>query len=44
LQTLKKKIKTGSEEDIANGHLYIGEMEKLDDVSWKRYCEEFFEK
>jgi len=44
LQVLKKKIKTGSEEDIANGHLYIGEMEKLDDVSWKRYSEEFFEK
>ena len=44
LQALKKKIKTGSEEDNANGHLHIGEMEKLDDVSWKRYCEEFFEK
>ncbi len=44
LQTLKKKIKIGSEEDKANGHLYIGEMEKLDDVSWKRYSEEFFEK
>ncbi|MGB5893188.1 MAG: response regulator [Ignavibacteriaceae bacterium] len=44
LQALKKKIKTGSEEDKTNGHLYIGEMEKLDDVSWKRYCEEFFEK
>jgi len=44
LQNIKKKIKTGSEEDEANGHLYIGEMEKLDDVSWKRYCEEFFEK
>jgi CheY-like chemotaxis protein len=44
LQNIKKKIKTGSEEDKANGHLYIGEMEKLDDVSWKRYCEEFFEK
>jgi CheY-like chemotaxis protein len=44
LQNIKKKIKSGSEEDKANGHLYIGEMEKLDDVSWKRYCEEFFEK
>ncbi len=44
LQALKKKIKTGSEEDNANGHLYIGEMEMLDDVSWKRYSEEFFEK
>jgi len=44
LQELKMKIKTGKDEDEANGHLYIGEMEKLDDVSWKRYSEEFFEK
>jgi len=44
LQALKKKIKTGKDEDKNNGHLYIGEMEKLDDVSWKRYSEEFFEK
>ncbi|MEJ2193259.1 MAG: response regulator [Ignavibacteriaceae bacterium] len=42
LQDLKMKIKTGKDE--ANGQLYIGEMEKLDDVSWKRYSEEFFEK
>ena len=44
LQDLKMKIKTGKDEDEANGQLYIGEMEKLDDVSWKRYSEEFFEK
>ena len=44
LQELKKKIKTGKEEDQTNGHLYIGEMEKLDDVNWKKYSEEFFEK
>jgi len=44
LQDLKKKIKTGKDEDQTNGQLYIGEMEKLDDVSWKRYSEEFFEK
>jgi CheY-like chemotaxis protein len=44
LQALKKKIKIGSEEDKDNGHLYIGEMEKLDDIGWKRYSEEFFEK
>ncbi|MEE9450435.1 MAG: response regulator [Ignavibacteriaceae bacterium] len=44
LQALKKKIKTGKDEDKNNGHLYIGEMEKLDDASWKRYSEEFFEK
>jgi CheY-like chemotaxis protein len=44
LQALKKKIKTGKDENQTNGHLYIGEMEKLDDVSWKRYSEEFFEK
>lgn len=44
LQSIKKKIKTGSKDDESNGHLYIGEMEKLDDVSWKRYCEDFFEK
>lgn len=42
---LKKKIKTSkkSDEDL-NGRLYIGEMENLDDVIWKRYSEEFFEK
>lgn len=45
LKDLKKKIKTGKEtETKPNGLLYIGEMENLDDVSWKRYSEEFFEK
>jgi len=44
LQELKRKTKTGSEEDKSNGQLYIGEMEKLDDVNWKIYSEEFFEK
>ena len=45
LTELKKKIKTGSDKEIkSNGHIYIGEMENLDDVSWKRYCDEFFEK
>ena len=32
------------DEDQTNSYLYIGEMEKLDDVSWNRYSEEFFEK
>ncbi|GBD88262.1 alginate biosynthesis transcriptional regulatory protein AlgB [bacterium BMS3Abin03] len=45
LQQLKKKIKTGKEEEYkSDGHIYIGEMEKLDDISWKRFSEEFFEK
>jgi CheY-like chemotaxis protein len=44
LQELKKKTKTDKEEDKTNGEIYIGEMEKLDDASWKRYSEEFFEK
>ena len=44
LQELKKKSKTGKDEEQSNGHLYIGEMEKLDDVNWKKYSEEFFEK
>jgi CheY-like chemotaxis protein len=44
LQDLKKKIKTGKDEDQTDPHLYIGEMEKLDDVNWKKYSEEFFEK
>jgi len=44
LQALKKKIRTGSGEDEDNVSLYIGEMEKLDDISWKRHCNEFFDK
>ncbi len=43
LQVLKKKIKTGKDADD-NDRLFIGEMENLDDVSWNRYIEEFFEK
>jgi len=44
LQDLKRKSTVGKEEDKSNGQLYIGEMEKLDDASWKKYSEEFFEK
>ena len=44
LQALKKKIITGSSEDDSAISLFIGEMEKLDDVSWKRYSKDFFEK
>ncbi len=44
LQALKKKIITGSGEDDSAISLFIGEMEKLDDVSWKRYSKDFFEK
>ena len=44
LRDLKKKIKTDKNDDQTNGHLYIGEMENLDDVNWKKYSEEFFEK
>jgi glycine cleavage system H lipoate-binding protein len=45
LKELKKKIKTSKESDTeTNGRLYIGEMENLDDLSWERYSEEFFEK
>ena len=42
LQGFKKKIKTDKEESGDN--LYVGEMEKTDDVTWKRYSEDFFEK
>jgi len=45
LQSLKKKIKTGKEADLEpNGAIFVGEMEKLDEISWKRFAEEFFEK
>jgi len=46
LQGLKKKIKTDKEDDEykSGDSLYIGEMEKTDDVTWKRYSEDFFEK
>ncbi|MEJ2105002.1 MAG: response regulator, partial [Ignavibacteriaceae bacterium] len=42
---MKKKMKTGKEKDFEpDGVIYSGEMEKLDDISWTRYCESFFEK
>lgn len=44
LQDLKRKSTVDKEKDKSNGQLYIGEMEKLDDASWKKYSEEFFEK
>ena len=46
LQALKKKIKTDKEDaEYKSGeNLYIGEMEKTDDATWKRYSEDFFEK
>ncbi len=45
LQQLKKKTKTGKEAELEpEGVIFAGEMEKLDDISWKRFAEEFFEK
>ncbi len=45
LQALKKKTKTGKEAELEpEGLIFAGEMEKLDDISWKRFAEEFFEK
>jgi hypothetical protein len=45
LQVLKKKTKTGKEAELEpEGVIFAGEMEKLDDISWKRFAEEFFEK
>jgi CheY-like chemotaxis protein len=45
LQALKKKTKTGKEAELEpEGIIFAGEMEKLDDISWKRFAEEFFEK
>lgn len=45
LQSLKKKIKTGKDAELEpNGAIFAGEMEKLDEISWKRFAEEFFEK
>jgi hypothetical protein len=45
LKEMKRKMKTGKEADFEpDGIIYSGEMEKLDDVSWRRYCEAFFEK
>ena len=45
LKDLKRKLKTGKETDIGQEDIiYSGEMEKLDDISWKRFSEAFFEK
>jgi len=45
LQALKKKTQTSKEAELEpEGVIFAGEMEKLDDVSWKRFAEEFFEK
>ena len=45
LRALKKKTKTGKEAELErDGVIFTGEMEKLDDISWKRFAEEFFEK
>ena len=45
LKEMKKKIKTGKETEFEpDGVIYSGEMEKLDDISWKRFSEAFFEK
>jgi CheY-like chemotaxis protein/glycine cleavage system H lipoate-binding protein len=45
LQELKKKMKTGKEAELEpNGVIFAGEMEKLDDINWRRFAEQFFEK
>lgn len=45
LKDMKRKLKTGKETDfIPEGIIYSGEMEKLDDISWRRFSETFFEK
>jgi glycine cleavage system H lipoate-binding protein len=45
LQALKKKTITGKKAELEpEGVIFAGEMEKLDDISWKRFAEEFFEK
>ncbi|HSW55269.1 MAG TPA: response regulator [Ignavibacteriaceae bacterium] len=45
LQALKKKTQTSKEAELEpEGAIFAGEMEKLDDISWKRFAEEFFEK
>jgi CheY-like chemotaxis protein len=45
LKEMKRKLKTGKETDFGpEGIIYSGEMEKLDDISWKRFSETFFEK
>ena len=45
LKEMKRKLKTGKETNSEiNGVIYSGEMEKLDDISWKRFSEAFFDK
>jgi len=45
LQSLKKKTMTSKEAELEpEGAIFAGEMEKLDDINWKRFAEEFFEK
>ena len=45
LQDLKKKNKTGKETQLEpNGVIFVGEMEKFDDIIWKKFAEEFFER
>jgi glycine cleavage system H lipoate-binding protein len=45
LQTLKKKTMTAKEAELEpEGAIFAGEMEKLDDINWRRFAEEFFEK
>lgn len=45
LQAIKKKTMTSKEAELEpEGAIFVGEMEKLDDINWKRYSEEFFEK
>jgi len=45
LKEMKRKMRTGKETDfVPDGVIFSGEMEKLDDISWKRFAEEFFEK
>lgn len=44
LKEMKSKLKTGKEEFEPDGVIYTGEMEKLDNISWKRFAETFFEK
>lgn len=45
LQALKKKMQVGKEAGLEQeGLIFSGEMEKLDEVSWQRYIETFFQK
>jgi CheY-like chemotaxis protein len=45
LQNLKNKTKTGKETQLEpHGVIFLGEMEKFDDIIWKKFAEEFFER